>query len=383
MFEQQYVLLLLEWYDYRIHRGVARVARQNGWQLNCPKDPAINEGILKGWKGSGCIALLQRTDTLEYLRNNEIPLVDMGFTNHHLNIPRVITDNKEIGRLAAEHLRDQGYREIFALNTGGVKMYEERLQAISHFMETDGGKVTVLKSSKMQKEVFDELRFIAQERGRKLEELSLGFFAYQDTMAAEMISLSRQNNLRVPENVAVLGVDNDDLVNCGLNVELSSVDSDLEGLGTEAANLLNNMLTDQKYFASRQIIRHKPKGVVTRQSTDCYAVENPLVANALHWIKNNYYNGIQAADVAEAMGVTQQGLQKAFSNNHSKSPGQEIRHQRTLAVSHLLKTSKANLETIAKNCGYYSVNSLINSFRSLYGITPGKYRKRENKSSVE
>ena len=187
-------------------------------------------------------------------------------------------------------------------------------------------------------------------------------------MAAEMISLSRQNNLRVPENIAVLGVDNDDLVNCGLNIELSSVDSDLEGL-TEAANLLNNMLTDQKYFASQQIIRHKPKGVVTRQSTDCYAVENPLVANALHWIKNNYYNGIQAADVAEAMGVTQQGLQKAFSNNHSKSPGQEIRHQRTLAVSHLLKTSKANLETIAKNCGYYSVNSLINSFRSFYGIT--------------
>ena len=381
MIEQQYVLLLLEWYDYRIHRGVARVARQNGWQLNCPKDPAINEGILKGWKGSGCIALLQRTDTLEYLRYNEIPLVDMGFTNHHLNIPRVVTDNKEIGRLAAEHFRDQGYREIFALNTGGVKMYEERLEAISHFMETDGGKVTVLKSSKMQKEVFDELRSIAHERGRKLEELSLGFFAYQDTMAAEMISLSRQNNLRVPENIAVLGVDNDDLVNCGLNIELSSVDSDLEGLGTEAANLLNKMLTDQKSLASRQIIRHKPKGVVTRQSTDCYAVENPLVANALHWIKNNYYNGIQAADVAEAMGVTQQGLQKAFSNNHSKSPGQEIRHQRTLAVSHLLKTSKANLETIAKNCGYYSVNSLINSFRSLYGITPGKYRKRENKNS--
>ncbi|MEC8333269.1 MAG: substrate-binding domain-containing protein, partial [Verrucomicrobiota bacterium] len=294
MLEQQYVLLLLEWYDYRIHRGVARVARQNGWQLNCPKDPAINEGILKGWKGSGCIALLQRTDTLEYLRYNEIPLVDMGFTNHHLTIPRVLTDNKEIGRLAAEHFRDQGYREVFALNTGDVKMYAERLEAISHFMETDGGKVTVLKSSKMQKEVFDELRSIARERGRKLEELSLGFFAYQDTMAAEMISLSRQNNLRVPENIAVLGVDNDDLVNCGLNIELSSVDSDLEGLGTEAANLLNKMLSDQKSLASRQFIRHKPKGVVTRQSTDCYAVENPLVANALHWIKNNYYNGIQA-----------------------------------------------------------------------------------------
>ena len=383
MLEQKYVLLLLEWYDYRIHRGVARVARKHGWQLNCPKDPVTNEGILKGWKGSGCIALLQCTDTLEYFRSHDIPLVDMGLGDHHLAIPRVVTDNKEIGRLAAEHFRDQGYREVFALNPGGVKMYEERLESIRHFMQVDGGEVTVLGSRTMQKEVFDELRSVAQGRGRKLEELSLGFFAYQDTMAAEMISLTRQNELRVPENIAVLGVDNDDLVNSGLNIELSSVDSDQEGLGVAAANALNKLLTEPKEFESQQIIRHAPKGVVTRQSTDCYAVENPLVANALHWIKNNYYNGIQATDVAEAMGVTQQGLQKAFSNNHSKSPGQEIRHQRTLAVSHLLRTSTANLGTIAKNCGFYSVNSLINSFRSLYGMTPGKYRKQKNESPEE
>ena len=383
MLEQKYVLLLLEWYDYRIHRGVARVARQHGWQLNCPKDPITNEGILKGWKGSGCIALLQCTDTLEYFRSNNIPLVDMGLGDHNLAIPRVVTDNWEIGRHAAEHFRDQGYREVFALNTGGVKMYEERLESISHFIQAGGGEVTVLESRTMQKEVIDELRSIAQSRGRKLEELSLGFFAYQDTMAAEMISLSRQNNLRVPENIAVLGVDNDDLVNSGLNIELSSVDSDLEGLGREAANVLSKLLSNPEHFQSQRIIRHTPKGVVTRQSTDCYAVENPLVAKALHWIKNNYYNGIQASDVAEAMGVTQQGLQKAFSNNHSKSPGQEIRHQRTLAVSHLLKTSTANLDTIAKNCGYYSVNSLINSFRSLYGMTPGKYRKEKNGSPEE
>ena len=91
---------------------------------------------------------------------------------------------------------------------------------------------------------------------------------------------------------------------------------------------------------------------------------------------NNFYHGIQATDVAEAMGVTQQGLQKAFANCYSKSPGQEIRHQRTHAVAHLLQTTEANLDEIAKNCGYYSVNSLINSFRAEHGTTPGNYRKR-------
>lgn len=383
MIKQKYVMLLLEWYDYRIHRGVAQVARKYGWQLNCPKDPVTNEGILKDWKGDGCITLLQCTETLEYFRSHDIPLVDLGLGNHQLAVPRVVTDNREIGRLAAEHFRDQGYREVFALQTGGVKMYEERLQAIIRFMEADGGKVTVLQSSSMQNSVFDELREIAKSQGRKLEELSLGFFAYQDTMASEMISLSRQNDLRVPENIAVLGIDNDDLINSGLTIELSSVDSDQEGLGYEAATLLRKLLVNPKLYDSPQIIRHQPKGVVIRQSTDCFAVKNPLVANALHWIKNNFYKGIQASDVAEAMGVTQQGLQKAFSISHTKSPGQEIRYQRTLAVAHLLKTSTATLDEIAKNCGYLSVNSLINSFRSIYNMTPGKYRKEQQEELSE
>lgn len=377
MIRRKHIMLLLEWYDYRIHRGVAKVARENGWQLNCPKDPVTNEGILKDWKGDGCIALLQGTETLEYFRTHNIPLVDLGLGNHSLPVPRIVTDNDEIGRLAAEHFRDQGYKEAFALRTNGINMYDERLNAFRHHMEADGGKVTTLQSAgKRESRVIQEFAQIAHSRGRKLEELSIGFFAYQDMMAAEVISMCLQNNLRVPENVAVLGVDNDDLVNKGLTVELSSVDSDQEGLGILAGNILLEQMNDPGRYASQTIIRHKPKGIVARQSTDCYAVENPLVANALHWIKNNFYNGIQASDVADAMEVTQQGLQKAFANSYSKSPGQEIRHQRTLAVCHLLTSSEATLEEIAKNCGYCTVNSLINGFRASYGTTPGKFRKK-------
>jgi LacI family transcriptional regulator len=319
---------------------------------------------------------LQGTDTLEYFRTHDIPLVDMGLGDHQLPIPRLVTDNDEIGRMAAEHFRDQGYKVAFTLSPGGVKMYEERLNAFKKHMEADGCKVIVLQSEgKTESKVIGELAQIAESNGRKIEELSIGFFAYQDTTAAEMISICLQNDLRVPENVAILGVDNDDLINKGLTVELSSIDSDQEGLGREAANILVELLNNPSMYHSQKTIRHKPKGVVARQSTDCYAVENPLVAKALHWIKNNFYTGIQATDVANAMGVTQQGLQKAFSTSYSKSPGQEIRHQRTLAVSHLLTSSDATLEEISKNCGYCTVNSLINSFRSNFGTTPGKYRK--------
>ena len=106
-------------------------------------------------------------------------------------------------------------------------------------------------------------------------------------------------------------------------------------------------------------------------------MRNPLVSDALHWIHNNFHSGIQATDVAEAMGVTQQGLQKAFAANYLRSPGQEIRYQRIQAVAHLLSCTNARLEDIAENCGYYSVDTLINSFRKEFGTTPGKYRKQK------
>lgn len=383
MMKRKHIMLLLEWYDYRIHRGVAQVAREAGWQLNCPKDPVTNEGFLKDWKGDGCIALLQCTDTLEYFRTHKIPLVDLGLGEHHLPVPRVVTDNGEIGRLAAEHFRDHGYKEVFILGPGNIRMYQERLDALRHHMEQDGGSVTVLQTSEnMAPEVIRDLDRIAEARGHRLEELSLGFFAYTDNMAAEMISLCLQHELRVPENVAVLGVDNDDLINSGLTVGLSSIESDQEGLGRLAANTLRNLLDHPPRKMKEQYIRHAPKEVITRRSTDCYAVRNPLVSDALHWIQNNFHTGIQATDVAIAMEVTQQGLQKAFAANYSRSPGQEIRHQRIQAVAHLLSCTQARLEDIAENCGYYSVDTLINSFKNEFGTTPGKYRKTKQQQKA-
>lgn len=376
MIKRKHIMLLLEWYDYRIHRGVAQVAREAGWQLNCPKDPVTNEGFLKEWKGEGCIALLQCTDTLEYFRTHDIPLVDLGLGEHKLPIPRVVTDNREIGRMAAEHFRDHGYREVVVLGPGNIRMYQERLDALKEFMEEDGGSVTVLQiSENMQLAVIQELEEIAQQRNHRLQELSLGFFAYTDVMAAELISICLQHELRVPENIAVLGVDNDDLINAGLTVGLSSIDSDQEGLGRHAASVLRNILEHPPKKSKSELIRHLPKEVVVRRSTDCYAVRNPLVSEALHWIQNHFHTGIQATDVAHAMGVTQQGLQKAFATNYTRSPGQEIRHQRIQAVAHLLSCTEAKLEDIAENCGFYSVDTLINSFRTAFGTTPGKYRK--------
>ena len=381
MLSKKYILLLLEWYDYRIHRGVAQIARENGWQLNCPKNPVNNVGFLEDWRGDGCITLLECTETLAYFKTHQIPLIDLGLAEHGLPVQRVVTDNKETARLAADHFRDQGYREIFTLSPGKTKMYAERLTYFKEKVEGEGGSVHVMQSDHIHPGVIHELRIEAARRNRRLEEMSIGFFAFEDAMGAELISLLLKHELRVPENVAVLGVDNDDLINSGLTIGLSSVDTDLEGLGRRAAQELKHLLSDPMKEHHTNVIRQKPIGVVARQSTDCYAVRNPLVAEALHWIQHHFQRGIQATGVAEAVGITQQGLQKAFKESYVRSSGQEIRYQRARAVADLLICTDATLATISKNCGYCSVDTLINGFKAVYECTPGKYRKQNQLQS--
>jgi LacI family transcriptional regulator len=374
----KHILLLLKWYDYRIHHGVAEVAKEAGWHLICPKSTEDTRRLLQGWRGDGCISLIDWSKTVEGLSRQNIPAVDLGLARHDLADARVVTDNWEIGRLAAQHFLDRGFRELFVWAPRGVPMFRERMEAVSHFMQEGGGTIRVLSHHEDDwYSLHQQLREIAARRKQRLEELSVGFFAYEDYRAAELISVCLEHGLRVPENVAVLGVDNDSLINDGLAVGLSSIDSDQEGLGRAGANLLWKLLEQPSSVERGTILRHPPKGIVTRQSTDCYAVGNPLVTAALRWIHDNLTKLIQAKDVSKAMGVSQQGLQKAFSKNHIRSPGQEIRYQRVQAAAHALSHTRDSLEAVAMACGYSSVKALITNFRAFRGTTPGRFRRQK------
>ncbi|MDT8391512.1 MAG: substrate-binding domain-containing protein [Lentisphaeria bacterium] len=375
----KHILLLLRWYDYRTHRGVAQVAQEAGWHLICPKGAEDSRRILQGWQGDGCISVFDMPEPLEFFHSQNIPVVDLGLAELNIQLPRVATDNWEIGRLAAEHFLDRGYREVLALSHQGVPIFKERQASLRQHMQEKGGKVTILHGDLDHwSGLFQQLEDVATERGQRLEEMSVGFFAYEDCRAAELISLCLENGLRVPENVAVLGVDNDELINDGLAVGLSSIDTDLEGLGRVGANLLRKLLEYPDSVDPDTIIRHPPKELVVRKSTDCYAVRSPLVAKALHWIHNNYHRGIQARDIAAALGVTQQGLQKAFATSHIRSPAEDIRYQRSQAVRHYLCHTTDRLDDMAIACGFSSVDALIRNFREFYKVTPGQYRKKQN-----
>ena len=173
MLKPKHILLLLEWYDYRIHKGVAEMARRYGWHLHCPKN--INERsfaseVLKSWKGDGCIAMIQCKETFQYLKSKNIPLIDLGLRDYGMSIPRIITDNKKIGKLAAEHLREFGHKEIFAIGHGKNMMFKERLNSLQAHSRSNDCTVTVLKSgTTIQLNTINEIESILKERGTTIE----------------------------------------------------------------------------------------------------------------------------------------------------------------------------------------------------------------------
>ena len=119
----------------------------------------------------------------EYLRTKNIPLIDLDLEDHQIPIPRMITDNEKIGKLAAEHLREFGHKEIFVIDHGKNMMFKERLQSLQKHSRINNCKVTVLKSaSEIQNDILYELEKSLEKRGQKLRESSLGFFAYNDSI---------------------------------------------------------------------------------------------------------------------------------------------------------------------------------------------------------
>jgi LacI family transcriptional regulator len=377
MRDLKHILLLLTWYDYRLHRGVAEVAREAGWHLICPKSVEESRRILAGWQGDGCVAVYDHPRTLHDLHTRRIPTVELGLTPLDFPVPRVVTDNQAIGRLAARHFLDHGYREVFAAHPMGIPIFEQRLAAVTDHMQAAGGAVHMMEPvGSSWSHIIEQLESIATRRSQRLEELSIGIFAYEDYSAATLISVCLEHGLQVPQNVAVLGVDNDDLINAGLALGLSTIDTDLEGLGRAGARLLKRMLDDPAGDYSQELQYHPPKGIEARQSTDAYAVGSPMVAAALHWIAHHVIEGIQAIDVAKAMKISQQGLQKAFATHHVRTPGQEIRHQRLQVAEYELTQTRDTLAQIAERCGYETVDTLISNFRDAHKITPGQYRKQ-------
>ena len=363
------VLLVEGWYSPAFQKGVAKYAGEAGWILDASVE-RFHHRNLSSWRGDGAI-LLPSARPPRWIAKSGTPCVAIGHKNA-AGIPRVGFDNLAIGRMAAQHFIERGFENFAFYRCGDGIGERERRAGFEEAVRQAGGTLHHLGArpgeAKPPRKTSAEAWLGLQLKGLPMP---LAVAAELDDRAIEVLDACLLAGLQTPEQVAILGVDNDELRCPFATVPLSSVETDMAGVGFAAAKLLGLLMDGGK--APDEAILIPPKEVVVRLSTDMLAIDRVEVANALRFIWDHYKDGIRANDVAEIAGLSRQRLHQLFLAYVGRSVAEEIDRRRLEAAKALLKNTKIKGYEIAKLSGFSGATHFCRSFKRSCGATPMRF----------
>ncbi|HRR32842.1 MAG TPA: DNA-binding transcriptional regulator [Kiritimatiellia bacterium] len=377
---QRNILILMEWYDHRIRQGIGQYARTHNWHLT------VNERALipSGWEGDGILTVFhRRRDFVRYLRGVKVPIVDMGLYRPDIPLPRVVGDHRRIGALAAEHFAERGFKHTAWFSAERSPIQALRLEGFASGCSTQG---LAAPYRWLWEEVADgspdDWQLVRRWLGRLLRRAPkpLAVFAYNDYDASNVEDVCREVGIAVPEEVAILGVDDNELICLNQPVPLSSIAHDLTRVGYDAAELIDRLIDGAPPPVTPLLI--PPTGVVLRQSTDLSAVSIPAVRAAMRFIKENLSNSFGIEEVAAAVGVSRSTLDRLFIQHLNRSVHKEVQRARLSSVKHHLLNTDLSVAEIARRTGFCHAQYLNNLFRHVESMTPRVYRKRYGVGSM-
>ena len=380
--KQRNVLLVIQpAYPERIS-GIARFARSHGWHLTIVDRLAR---FPRGWRGDGALVTLRgNTKTNRFVKGlvrDGIPVVDLTFNHPEIRLPRVSGDHEAFGRLARQHFESLNFQHFAWFSTGWSHVHELRCGG---FAPDDRWVLGDLVAA----DEIDNWRLFLRVIGRKLQSAPkpLAVLTYDDADAAKVLSAALEAGLRVPEDVAIMGIGNDKVICENQAVTLSSVDHDLERNGYEGAAMLNRLMgtavrrsarlsIEQSNNPNNRSILLPPRGIVIRKSTDTLAADDPLLSSALREIAKRLSTSFGVAEVAEALKVPRTRLDRLFAEKFSRPVGKEIVRQRIERAKRLLTSTDKPMKEIAALCGYCNAGYFTNAFRTETGLTPKAWRR--------
>jgi len=373
---QRHVLLVLGWYDLRLHQGIAKYAQEQGWHLSA--NLARERVIPWGWRGDGVLAWLGAGDDLvEFVESVRKPTVDFSWRRPHLPFARVLQDHAHAARLAAEHFLARGFKHYLFYSDTDNWSYEERGRGFVAALQAAGHSCTWIRWHESgvphgQREEWSKRRAWLAAQMRQAPK-PLAVFAANDQLGVDVLEACNQSGLSVPEQVAILGAENYLLAVDAMRTPLSSVDTNLEEQGYEGAALLDRLMRGGRSPA--EPLRVPAARVITRRSSDILAVTHPSVARGLRFIWEHFREEIGIDDVARAAAFSRRGLHQAFLEHLNRTPGAELRTRRLEHAKKLLAETDEKVEIIAKLSGYRSANSFCVGFKKSELVSPVAYRR--------
>lgn len=330
---------------------------------------------LSRWKGDGIISRATTPKLVESIAETGVPFVELTDRSGHHGLPHIWSDDAAIGRLGAEHLLERGFKSFAFCGFRGEAWSERRQVAFSKLVGQHGYSDLMYESSWSGREA----KPWEQEQQQLIKWIRslptpTGIMACNDVRGQHVLDACAMVDLAVPEEIAVIGCDNDDLLCQLANPPLSSVIPNPEFVGYRAAEILSKVMAGETLSGYEELV--EPLGVATRQSTDVFAIDDADVASAVRYIRENACAGITVADVLKHVPLSRSALERRFRKFLKRSLQMEIRNVQLKRVKQLLAETDIALDKVAYQCGFQHPEYMHVVFKREIGKTPGQYRRQ-------
>jgi LacI family transcriptional regulator len=362
--------------------GVTRYSRLRGpWSFHVSPG-GLKQVVpkMKHWGGNGIIARITDQATANAILDINLPTVAIGLTDEQKNprnplskLPEVSSDPEEVSRLAADHLMERQLLSFAYVGACDDRRWSgERQRTFRNYLSKHKFEPYVYERPKLRRDRVWEVEQDFLAKWMTTLPRPIGVFACDDERGREVLEACKLAGLHVPEDVAVIGVDNDEVF-CELaDPPLSSVALNAETAGYRAAALLDEMMRGR--VCSAQHIVVETMGVVTRRSTDIIAVDDKDVAIALRFIRRQHGRDISVDRVAAEVAMSRRSLEKRFRNLIGRTILEEIQLTRLERAKRLLMETSYPISKIAELAAFGSTGYFIQFFQKHVGKTPRKFR---------
>ncbi len=326
---------------------------------------------LRGWKGDGIIARIQSPKMAYFLQHLGVPVVNVSSANMVPGIPCVETNDTEFSRMAVNHLMEKGFRRFAFCGDRSYSWSRQREKAFTDILEGMGMPC---------ESRFDAAPFGDNHDGmvgRLREWVSafqppVGIMASYDTLGHQLLEACRHEEIEIPDEIGVIGVDNDELL-CELSTpSLSSIVPNTISIGYTAASILDRLMQGQ--VLEDDLVLIPPAGLSVRMSTDRITTSDPLVAEAIRFIREHIYDDIHVSDLSGGLHVSRRVLESRFVKAVGHTPHREIIILKTRLIRQLLQETELNLSEIAERSGFQHAEYITVLFKRETGMTPSEYR---------
>jgi LacI family transcriptional regulator len=307
------------------------------------------------------------------------PTVNVSGVLPDLGLPRVVVDHEEVGREAARHLLEMQLSHFGFVGFNKHDFSLRRLEGFLQELRANGFEAERCLFDRPMESVPTSIQPLAKPQMQWLKNRvrPIGILAANDIVGFQVVEACRELGLKIPDEVSVVGVDNDDLLYILARPTLTSVAIPTREIGYQAAEILDRILKSPKEeWRNAEPTILKPLGVAARGSTAGFATSNPKIASAIQYIRDHGGRNVGIDRMASDLDVSRRWLERTFQQELGRSPYQEILKWRLRHAQDLLSSTRKSLETVATECGYSSTKRLYEAFQRELSQTPTEYRNR-------